>query len=136
MIFTGCNLKTEPISFNKNLQGGLFETAYEGKEISFYNRDEQMTVDTTSNISFKHFEQLLRGNPPMDGMAVLLIKLDEIGTKKLRDMTTRNIKKQVCLIVNDQIVVAPIVSSAIINGQLELIMSIRDFEHLSTLLEQ
>lgn len=134
-IFTSCAEKVDPISLNSEKQGGLYEINETGKELTFYNRSEKLKVDTTSVISFKNFDQLQSGNPPMDGIALLIIKLDETGTSKLKEMTKRNIKKQLCLVIEDKIVAAPQVSEVISNGQIELLIAKKDFEYLAASFE-
>lgn len=135
LIFTSCVDKNEPININRTRQGGLYEINEDGKEFTFYNRNEKLKIDTTNVIFFKNFEKLYSGNSPMDGVAVLVIKLDENGTSKLNAMTKRNINGQLCLIIEGKIVAAPQVSEPIENGKLELLLAKKDFDFLKNSFE-
>ena len=135
LILISCVDRSEPIFINRTKKGGLYEINEDGKEFTFYNRNEKLKVDTSNAISFKNFEKLYSENAPMDGLAVLVIKLDESGTSKLSTMTKRNMNKQLCLVIEDKIVSAPQVSEQIVNGELELLMIKKDFDFLKNSFE-
>ena len=135
LILISCADRSEPITINRTKKGGLYEINEDGKEFTFYNRNEKLKIDTSNAISFKNFEKLYSENAPMDGLAVLVIKLDESGTSKLSTMTKRNMNKQLCLVIEDNIVSAPQVSEPIVNGELELLMTKKDFDFLKNSFE-
>ena len=53
---------------------------------------------------------------------MLNFKLNESGKIKFEKMTRRNLGKQICLVIKDKVITAPILSMAITDGKINLSM--------------
>lgn len=123
LVLISCSGQDNRIVLNKNKKGGIFESNVYGKSLTFYDKDESIKVDTSTFISFGEFAGIKRGKSPIDGVFVLDFKLNEIGTLRFKEMTNRNLRKQICFVIDDKIIAAPVISEEITNGQLQMMVS-------------
>jgi|GEM_PF-5711157 len=75
----------------------------------------KMIVDYSPAVSVEHFKSI-EYREEANKKWRLTIKLDETGTKEFEKTTLRNLFKQIPLILNNQIIIAPAVSSVIKDG--------------------
>lgn len=133
LLLVSCSSSDSPIAINKNKKGGLFESSVTGKGLSFYHSKEIIKVDTTTFISFVDFDVIRQEKSPYEGVFVLNVELNESGTLKFNEMTSRNLRKPICFVIGDKIVAAPIISEVISNGR--ILMMIPDKKGVELIIE-
>jgi preprotein translocase subunit SecD len=122
LILFSCRGQDSRIAINKTKKGGLFEINENGKSLTFYNKKESMKVDTTTFVPFAEFDNLKEMESPYEGMFILDFKLNETGTLKFEEMTSRNLGKQLCFVIDDKIIAAPIINAEIPNGRIQMLL--------------
>ena len=100
----------------KGKAGGLFELSEAGKQYTFYNSAQILNLNTETFISFDEFTELSKGKSENDHFT-LNFSLNESGKTKFKEMTARNVQKQICFVIKDKIIMAPIVTAAIPDGK-------------------
>jgi preprotein translocase subunit SecD len=123
IIISSCNVQTGSSIESQNKIGGLYEINESGEIFSFYNNNETFKLDTASHIPFKYFESIKKQKSQYDGIYSVYIKLNPQGALLFKDMTERNKNKQLCLIINNKIMAAPLVTDIITSGQLTLMIA-------------
>lgn len=126
LILFSCSREDNRIAINKTKKGGLFEIKANGKSLTFYNKKESIKVDTTTFVPFTDFDNLEEMKSPYEGVFVLDFKLNDKGTSKFKEMTTRNLGKQLYFVVDDKIVATPIINEEISNGRIQMMLADRN----------
>jgi preprotein translocase subunit SecD len=119
-ILTECAARRDFIEVNKGKIGGLYEISENGKAHKFYNSDQLFKLDTLTFISFEHFDKIYREESEFKGVYSLGFILTESGKRGFEEMTARNIKKQLCFVLEDKVIAAPIVHTSIPNGRVSV----------------
>jgi len=120
LVLFSCSPHRDAIEINENKPGGLYELAQNGKQFKSYNSDESYLVDTTTFISFADFHYFEKQESDHEGTYSFNFQLTDEGTLKFKEMTGRNISKQICFIIGDKVVIAPIVQGIIPNGMVSV----------------
>jgi preprotein translocase subunit SecD len=120
IILASCNTQTGSSIISQNKIGGLYEINESGEIFSFYNSNEIFKLDTLSHIPFKYFESIQKQKSQYDGIYSVYIKLDPQGTLLFKEMTERNKNKQLCLVIDNKIMAAPMVTAIIPDGKVTL----------------
>jgi|JI10StandDraft_1071094.scaffolds.fasta_scaffold03922_16 preprotein translocase subunit SecD len=123
LILTGCQGQSGAMEINKTKVGGVYEIVDSGKEFKFYNSDQSFKLDTLTFISFANFEKVQRVKSPYEGVYSLSFKLNDKGKLKFKEMTSRNVHKQICFVMGDKIIAAPQVNDIIPNGQVSIMIA-------------
>jgi preprotein translocase subunit SecD len=116
LLLMSCQGPVRPIAVKANKQGGLYETLDSGKAFSFYNNTITYTLNTDTYIPLSDFERLQVEEGTFEGMSVLNFKLNDAGATSFKNMSERNLNKQICLVVDGRVVTAPTLQGAITNG--------------------
>lgn len=119
LLVMGCGQPTSVIEIKSRKNGGLFEFSDNGMKYKFYNDSMTYKLNTLTSISFSDFDRIQFENSPQGGY-VLNFKLNESGTLKFKEMTERNLQKQVCFVVDDKIMAAPVIQAVITKGFVSL----------------
>ena len=101
----------------KGKVGGIYETNEKGKLYNLINTNEQFYLDTLSYISFDDFDVITKESTEY-GTHKLVFRLNDQGALKFKDMTERNLNKQICIVIQDVIIVAANVAMIIENGEI------------------
>jgi preprotein translocase subunit SecD len=91
--------------------------------VTFYNTSESIIVDTTTYISFADFDGIKKAKSPYDGVFVIDCELNDKGAAKFKEMTSRNLRKQICFVIDDKIIAAPMINQTIPNGQIQMMIA-------------
>jgi preprotein translocase subunit SecD len=117
LLLMSCQGPVRPIAVKANKQGGLYETLETGKTFSFYNDTITYMLNTDTYIPLSDFERLQVEEGTFEGTSVLNFKLNDAGVSSLKNMSERNLNKQICLVVDGRVVTAPTLQGAIPNGR-------------------
>ncbi|MEN7551754.1 hypothetical protein AAG747_27815 [Rapidithrix thailandica] len=124
LLLWGCGRKYPLMKINPGKEGGIYEIANQGKEYTSYNPEQTYLLNPSTCISFADFESVQQEDSPYEGGSYRFIfKLNETGTLKFKEFTQRNLGKQVCLVVNNKVIVAPVIQEVIPSGLLSISMS-------------
>ena len=98
---------------------GIYEKSESGRKFSMaHDTTQVITLDTTSNISFNEIEKFGRYNDSRHKIGTpFFIKLNPEGTKKLAEMSERNLGGQIYFVVKDKIIAAPVLVRPITEGK-------------------
>ena len=99
--------------------GGIYETVENGKLYFLMNTNEQFYLDTLSYISFDEFDVVTKGSTDY-GAPQLGFRLNDKGALKFKRMTERNLNKKICIVIQDQIILAANVVMVIEDGKIEV----------------
>ena len=119
ILFTKCGPSYTPIEIKGGKHGGIYEVTDSGTEYKFYNNTQTFKLNISTFISFNDFEWAQSANSD-EGNYVLNFKLSESGALKLKQLSERNLQKQICLVVDSKIMAAPTIQTAITNGLVTL----------------
>ena len=109
------------VKIKKDKIGGLFELSETGKIYKSYNEVQSYRLDTISCISFQDFESAKKEKASYNkNLYVLEFKLNQSGKIKFEEMTKRNVGKQICFVIKDKVIIAPLLNSAITDGKISL----------------
>lgn len=92
-----------------------------GVEFSFYNEPTKiLKIDTVALIKINDFESLQKVKDKGYYGFNLQINLNDSATKVFADYTKNHINKQLAIILNDKLIIAPIIMSEISGGHLSI----------------
>ncbi|NOQ75560.1 MAG: hypothetical protein GQ574_26355 [Crocinitomix sp.] len=135
--FSGCSEEHESIEFNKEQSGGLYEIAIDGEVFEFYNSDETYILNTNTFIPFENFDKIYRHVSEDPYEYGINLELDATGTVQFKDMTARNLGHEVCFVVGDKIIAAPVVMTPIEEGDVLMsMMNQEEVEEIISILER
>jgi preprotein translocase subunit SecD len=120
IVLISCQYSPREIKIKPNKIGGLFEVIESGVPYKFYNSGELFKLDTSTFIPFNDFIEINRRKSEFEGTFTLGFSLNADGAEQLRKMTEGNIRKQICFVVDDKVIAAPIVMTAITGGQVDM----------------
>ncbi len=121
LVFVKCGPPTTTVELRSSKNGGLYEISDKGTEYKFYNNAQSFKLNTSTFIPFDDFERIQTEDSEESAHALQFI-LNKSGTEKFKQMTERNLQKQVCFVVDNKIMAAPIIQSIIANGFVQLNM--------------
>ena len=90
--------------------------------MSFYNSEEEVKVDTTLYVPFSNFESIQETKGPFEGVFVLKIRLDEVGTQSLSVLTKNVERKRICFVIEEKVMAAPNLNEHIPNGRVSIMI--------------
>jgi preprotein translocase subunit SecD len=129
----GCSRRYRAVEIQETKLGGLYEANSEGKKFRLYNSDKYLSLDTTTSISFEHFEEIKKAPNPHEGVHTISIRLDDVGTRKFKSMTQRNVGKAIYFVIGEKIIASPITTEVVATGVGQL--SVASQKGIDTLLE-
>lgn len=116
------NCSGDKIEFKSEKKGGFYEIGENGKKFTLYKSDQSVKLDTTTYIPFAEFDKISIEESDDEKTHILDFKLNDLGSAKFKHMTERNLSKNICLVVNDQIMSAATVESVISDGKVHLMI--------------
>jgi len=123
LVLTSCVGPGKSIAFDKSKSGGLYEGSDAGIELRFRKDGQKMRVDTATFIPFVEFKSIRKDKANYASPFVLLIALNEHGTRLFQEMTERNVQKRIAFVIGDSIISAPIVQQELTNGLVQMTLS-------------
>ena len=114
--------KTKPFRTNPNLKthSGLFGTSPKGQLFKLQNDTKTYRLDTTNALSFNYLESVNKNISNTIGHPTLTLTFNKVGTQKLTKLTTTHQKHPLLFVVNNQLLLAPIVQEKITGGRLQI----------------
>jgi len=122
LIIYSCTLskKTTKIPLNQNKLSGFFVEKSDGFKFSFYNDTTKLFyIDTIPVIKFSDFDIAKKEKSDYSGYNVYL-KINEKHKEKLQKITSEQIGNYIFIIINDNLVSAPIIQQEITEGEVVL----------------
>ncbi|MFT5861093.1 MAG: preprotein translocase subunit SecD [Flavobacteriaceae bacterium] len=112
--------------------GGFYEISADGKEYNLINSTEKFYLDTLSYISYDDFEGVtIEANER--GSYDLGFILNNQGAVKFKQMTKRNLNKQVCIVIQNEVIISAQIINVIENG--EIVIDLNDEEEANELVD-
>jgi hypothetical protein len=132
--FNGCggNPEIQGIEFNKEQSGGLYEIGIDGEVFEFYNSGETHTLNTNTFIPFSNFDKIYRQESENPHEYGINLELDAVGAEQFKNMTKRNIGHEICFVVGNMIIAAPLVVTPIEEG--DVLMSLLNEEEVEVII--
>jgi preprotein translocase subunit SecD len=113
-ILTSCSIETYVI---KGKIGGLYELSPDGETFGSSNSNENYLLNTQTYIYFDDFSTIYKELPRNESYYNIGFTLNEKGTLNFKDMTKRNLNKELSIIIQDEIIVRSNVVKQIVDGK-------------------
>jgi Preprotein translocase subunit SecD len=126
--------KTAKLSFkflsNNNDKKDNFEILQSKDKVSQYNVEKKLVL------SGEHLTDAQPGFDNLNNSAIVTFKLDGFGAKKFAYATKNNIGRRLAIIIDNQVVSAPVIQDAITtgNGQISGNFSVKEANNLAIVL--
>ena len=103
------------------LMNGIYQTSENGIELALHNQDDNsLKIDSRAVLSFSEIVKTEDYIHPMTSQPAIKLILTEAGSIKIREASSENLGKPLAIIVDNKILVAPIVREVISGGTLEI----------------
>lgn len=122
LLIVACTPPVERAEMGKGKVGGLYEISETGKAFIMSDGSDTLLLDTASFIPFDQFK-FIQKEYDQFGRDAIGFTLNDEGAKVFEKMTERNVGKQLCFVVREEIIWAPMVQSPIPGGRLTVSMS-------------
>lgn len=122
ILSTSCHQKKNLLISKENKLGGIYEADENRKEFVFFDRDSIVKLNTDTYISFQEFENLLYGKDDFE-IDTFYIVMTEDGTKKLSQLSQKNINKSLYFVVDTKIAASPVLIQPIESGNMAMSLS-------------
>ncbi len=125
--FQMCNNEEKlPVSKNAQISFQLAENVitegYEAREMD----GRKIYLNPKSEITQNDIEFVIKSHNEYDGMPIILLELDPEGTKKFADLTANNVQKMVAILVNNELLMAPVIQQEITGGKVQITGNFND----------
>lgn len=114
-------VKTQIIDVQNYRFNGIYSISEDGYKIFFYDDSSKfLLIDTIPIIGLKDIMSVKKEKDKYSKMSNLTIKLTDDGTKFFAKITKEHINEKLPVILNDKLVMAPIVMTEISGGELTI----------------
>jgi|SRR5690606_29432116 len=127
ILFVSCT-KVDVIECNKNANAGFYQTSSAGKNYTFNGDKREYKLDSINFIPFANVDFIMCEES--GDIKTLNIMLDQEGQANFKIMSEDNIGKNICLLINNEIVAAPIVREPIVNGKMTIQLASREVDKI------
>lgn len=114
-------LKTHKIDEQNYRFNGIYLISENAYKISFYDDSSKfLFIDTVPVIGLKDIEKVKKQKDKYSNMPNLYIKLTDNAKSTFAKITKEHINEQLAVILNDKLVMAPIILTEITSGELTI----------------
>ena len=136
IVFISCDYR-EVIMLDNAQTNGIYERHPEGKTFEAYEGDQRFRLETTTCISSKDFKEVVREKQDDGGLYTLSINLTPQAIKAFKELTERNLGRELYLVAKGKVIMAPILRTPIENGQMSItVSSLDEMEELVSRIEK
>jgi len=107
-----------------NVAGGLYELAKDGTTFTHRKTEATYSLNTATHIPFTQLNDVMVSYQDFNFEEVLILDWSEAAGKAFAEMTKRNIGKEIAIVLNNQVISAPLVHAEITGGKCSV--SLRD----------
>ena len=124
LSFVACT-STKPVkkfSINPNLKeySGIFGTSTTGAIYKMPNEPKNYQIDTSNYLAFNELKLVDKSLGQVTGQPTLNLVFNDKGKKQLEDLTIKYLKQPLLFIVNNKLIMAPIVQEKISGGSVQI----------------
>jgi preprotein translocase subunit SecD len=118
---TTCNEEEKkPISKNAQIAFRFAENeavdGYEERELD----GKKIYLNPKTEITQKDIDFVIKSHDEYSNMPIVLLEMNPEGTKKFAALTAGNLKKMLAILVNNEILMAPIIQQEITEGKVQI----------------
>jgi preprotein translocase subunit SecD len=119
--FQMCNNEEKlPISKNAQIAFRLAENemteGYETREMD----GKKIYLNPKTEITQNDIDFVIKSRDEYTKMPIILLEMNTIGTKKFTDLTANNVRKMLAILVNNNLLMAPVIQQEITGGKVQI----------------
>lgn len=114
------NEEKKPISNNAKIEFRLAEkTMYDGYEEKEMD-GEKIYLNRKVEITRNDIDFVIKSVNEYNEMPVIMLEMNEPGTQKFATLTANNLKKMLAILVNNEVLMAPVIQEKITEGKVQI----------------
>lgn len=123
LIFSSCNIFKNTVEgeYKRYDFNGIYPVVESGMEYQYYNDTGKIWIDTSAVVRFEEFSEVKKKKSNSVQAYELLITMTDEAGERFEVFTKNNINKKAAFILNDKLIMAPVIATVITGNKVSVI---------------